>query len=77
MTKPDALLQRGIDEHRYAGVAAQVVRGGAVEHRAVLGEAANRGGAAEPLWASALFDIASCTKAVANDGVGHGPRHPV
>ena len=65
MTSPDEILQRGIDEHRYAGVAAQVVRGGAVVHRAVLGDAANRGGAAEPVWGTALFDIASCTKAVA------------
>jgi serine-type D-Ala-D-Ala carboxypeptidase len=65
MTSPDEILQRGIDEHRYAGVAAQVVRGGSVVHRAVLGDAANRAGAAEALWDAALFDIASCTKAVA------------
>jgi serine-type D-Ala-D-Ala carboxypeptidase len=65
MTSPDEILQRGIDEHRYAGVAAQVVRGGSVVHRAVLGYAANRVGAPEPLWETALFDIASCTKTVA------------
>jgi serine-type D-Ala-D-Ala carboxypeptidase len=65
MTGPDEILQRGIDEHRFAGVAAQVVRGGSVVHRAVLGDAANRVGAPEPLWETALFDIASCTKAVA------------
>jgi CubicO group peptidase (beta-lactamase class C family) len=65
MTSPDEILQRGIDEHRYAGVAAQVVRDGSVVHRAVLGDAANRVGAAEPLWKAALFDIASCTKVVA------------
>lgn len=65
MTSPDEMLQRGIDQHRYAGVAAQVVRGGSLVHRVVLGDAANRVGAPEPLWETALFDIASCTKAVA------------
>ena len=42
MTSPDAILQRGIDEHRYAGVAAQVLRDGVVVHRSVLGDASNR-----------------------------------
>jgi CubicO group peptidase (beta-lactamase class C family) len=65
VTSPDDVLQRGIDEFRYAGVAAQVLRGGAVVHRAVLGDASNRSGAPEPLWETARFDIASCTKAVA------------
>jgi CubicO group peptidase (beta-lactamase class C family) len=65
MTSPDEVLQRGIDDHRYAGVAAQVVRDDSVVHRAVLGHAINRGGASELLWETALFDIASSTKAVA------------
>lgn len=62
---PDEVLRRGIDEHRYAGVAAQVARDGEVVHRAVLGDASNRSGEPELLWDTALFDIASCTKAVA------------
>jgi serine-type D-Ala-D-Ala carboxypeptidase len=65
VTTPDDVLQRGIDERRYAGVAAEVLRDGAVVHRAVLGDASNRSGPSEPLWGTALFDIASCTKAVA------------
>lgn len=65
VTSPDDVLQRGIDQHRYAGVAAQVVRDGEVVHRAVLGDAANRSGPREPLRDHALFDIASCTKVVA------------
>ena len=65
MTSPDDVLQRGIDEHRYAGVAAQVLRDGDVVHRAVLGDASNRSGPPESLWETARFDIASCTKAVA------------
>ena len=65
MTSPDDVLQRGIDEHRYAGVAAQVLRDGVVVHRSVLGDASNRSGPPEPLWETARFDIASCTKAVA------------
>ena len=65
MTSPDEVLQRGIDEHRYAGVAAQLVRDGEVVHRAVLGDASNRSGPRVPLWESARFDVASCTKAVA------------
>ena len=65
MTSPDDILQRGIDEHRYAGVAAQVLRDGAVVHRAVLGDASNRSEVPESLWETARFDIASCTKAVA------------
>lgn len=36
-----------------------------VVHRAVLGDAANRSGRRVPLWETARFDIASCTKAVA------------
>jgi CubicO group peptidase (beta-lactamase class C family) len=65
VTSPDDVLQRGIDEHRYAGVAAQVLRDGDVVHRAVLGDASNRSGPPESLWETARFDIASCTKAVA------------
>jgi CubicO group peptidase (beta-lactamase class C family) len=65
VTSPDEVLQRGIDEHRYAGVAAQVMRAGEVVHRAVLGDASNRAGEPERLWETAQFDIASCTKAVA------------
>jgi CubicO group peptidase (beta-lactamase class C family) len=65
VTNPDDVLRRGIDEHRYAGVAATVVRRGEVVHRGVFGDASNRSGAAEPLWETARFDIASCTKAVA------------
>jgi CubicO group peptidase (beta-lactamase class C family) len=64
VTSPDEVLQRGIDEHRYAGAAAQVLRGGQVVHRAVIGDASYRSGNREPLWETALFDIASCTKAV-------------
>jgi CubicO group peptidase (beta-lactamase class C family) len=65
VTTPDDVLRRGIDEHRYAGVAAQVLRDGDVVHRAVLGDASNRSGRPESLWETARFDIASCTKAVA------------
>jgi CubicO group peptidase (beta-lactamase class C family) len=65
VTSPDDVLQRGIDEHRYAGVAAQVLRDGEVVHRAALGDASNRSGPPESLWDTAQFDIASCTKAVA------------
>jgi serine-type D-Ala-D-Ala carboxypeptidase len=65
VTSPDEVLQRGINEDRYAGVAAQVVRGGSLVHRAVLGDASNRSGSTQSLWDTALFDIASCTKAVA------------
>jgi CubicO group peptidase (beta-lactamase class C family) len=65
VTSPGDVLQRGIDQHRYAGVAAQVLRDGVVVHRAVLGDASNRSGPREPLWEGARFDIASCTKAVA------------
>jgi len=65
VTTPDDVLQRGIDEHRYAGVAAQVLRDGDVVHRSVLGDASNRSGPRESLWETARFDIASCTKAVA------------
>lgn len=68
MPTPDDVLQRGIDDRRYAGVAAQVVRDGSVVHRSVLGHASDRTGAAEPLWETALFDVASCTKAVATTG---------
>lgn len=64
MTSPDDVLQRGIDEHRYAGAAAQVLRDGVVVHRAVLGDASNRSRPSESLWETAHFDIASCTKAV-------------
>jgi serine-type D-Ala-D-Ala carboxypeptidase len=65
VTSPDEVLQRGIDEDRYAGAAAQVLRHGQVVHRAVFGDASNRSGPPESLWDAALFDIASCTKAVA------------
>jgi CubicO group peptidase (beta-lactamase class C family) len=65
VTSPDEVLQRGIEQKRYAGVAASVVRDGVVVHRAILGDAANRTGTREPLWDTAFFDVASCTKAIA------------
>ena len=68
MTTPDEVLRQGLDEHRYAGVVAQVVRAGDVVHRAVLGHASFIGDEREPMWEAALFDIASCTKAVATTG---------
>ncbi|MEP6650540.1 MAG: serine hydrolase domain-containing protein [Lapillicoccus sp.] len=65
MATPDEVLWRGIDEHRYAGVAAQVVRDGVPAHRAVLGDASNRSGTRVPMWPDARFEVASCTKVVA------------
>jgi serine-type D-Ala-D-Ala carboxypeptidase len=62
---PDRVLRRGLLESRYAGVAAQVVRAGEVVHRQVVGDAFHVGKVHEPLWETAQFDIASCTKAVA------------
>ena len=65
MDDADDVLRRGIDEHRYAGAAAQVVRDGQLVHRGVHGFASDRSGPTVPLWETARFDIASCTKAVA------------
>jgi len=64
MDDADPVLDRGIDEHLYAGVAAQVLVGEDVVHRAVIGDAV-KVGERVPLWADALFDIASLTKVVA------------
>ncbi|MEO7235385.1 MAG: serine hydrolase domain-containing protein [Lapillicoccus sp.] len=63
--RPDDVLDRGLADRLYAGVAARVVRDGDVVHEAVLGDAFNDGLRREPLRDGALFDIASCTKAVA------------
>jgi serine-type D-Ala-D-Ala carboxypeptidase len=63
-SRPDDVLQRGLAGRLYAGVTARVVRDGDVVHEAVLGQAVE-GADPEPLWNGALFDIASCTKAVA------------
>lgn len=63
--RPDDVLRHGVEGRLYAGVAARVVRGGEVVHEAVLGDAFHDGDRREPLRQSALFDIASCTKAVA------------
>ena len=62
--RPDDVLDRGLTGRLYAGVTARVVRDGEVVHEAVLGRAME-GSSPEPLWSGALFDIASCTKAVA------------
>lgn len=62
---PDEVLHRGLRDRRYAGVAAQVLRDGSLVHRACLGDAANREGRHESLLETALFDVASCTKAIA------------
>jgi serine-type D-Ala-D-Ala carboxypeptidase len=62
--RPDDVLQRGLAGRLYAGVTARVVRDGDVVHEAVLGQAVE-GVNPVPLWNGALFDIASCTKAVA------------
>lgn len=63
--RPDDVLRRGVEGRLFAGVASRVVRGGDVVHEAVVGDAFRDGGRHEPLWEGALFDIASCTKAVA------------
>jgi serine-type D-Ala-D-Ala carboxypeptidase len=63
-SRPDEVLQRGLADRRYAGVAARVVRDGVVVHDTVLGHAVE-GEQPELLWENALFDLASCTKAVA------------
>jgi CubicO group peptidase (beta-lactamase class C family) len=63
-SRPDDVLHRGLEGRLYAGVTARVVRDGDVVHDAVLGQAVE-GVDPEPLWNGALFDIASCTKAVA------------
>ncbi len=64
MDDADSVLGRGIDEHLYAGGAAQVLTGEDVVHRAVIGDAVSVGERV-PLWAEASFDIASLTKVVA------------
>ena len=64
-SRPDDVLERGLAGRLFSGVAARVVRGGEVLHETVLGDAFLDGDRREPLWSAALFDIASCTKAVA------------
>ena len=64
-SRPDDVLHQGVAGRLFAGVAARVVRDGEVVHQAVLGDAFHDGVEREPLWDAALFDVASCTKAVA------------
>lgn len=63
-SRPDEVLRRGLAGRLYAGVTARVVRDGMVVHEAVLGHAVEHD-TVEPLRPDALFDVASCTKAVA------------
>ncbi len=63
-SRPDDVLDQGLAGRLYAGVTARVVRDGEVVHEATRGHAVE-GVAPEPLQGGALFDIASCTKAVA------------
>lgn len=65
VSRPDDVLHEGVAGRLYAGVAARVVRDGEVVHEAVLGNALHDGDRRVLLWDTALFDIASCTKAVA------------
>ncbi len=68
MSDPDVILRRGVEQSRYAGVAAQVVRAAVVAHRAVWGSAFDDGVHPEQLRDTALFDVASCTKGIATTG---------
>lgn len=66
MGDPDDVLRSGLGPPAptYTAVAAQVTRGGAVVHRAVIGDAVVNRDERIPLWDSALWDLASLTKVV-------------